>query len=217
MEVEDLAKLITTRRSIRRWQDKEVPESLLTQAIEMATWAPNGGNEQNWHFHVIVNRDTIKAIADAVQANADLIASWEEADSVGYAASGRHKRASFFREAPAAIMVSSSQYQSPVDKILAAREKTDPRAHEMRQWRNIADSRIQSVASAIAYLLLILHTMGLGAVWMTGPIHAKAPIEKILGIPPHMDIIAFLPVGYPAEVPVSKGRRPVTDVCDVVR
>jgi len=73
MKFDDLANLIKTRRSIRSWQDKQVSEDLLIQAIELATWAPNGGNQQNWHFYTIVNRETIKAIAGAVQASADRI------------------------------------------------------------------------------------------------------------------------------------------------
>jgi len=216
MELTDLGNLIRSRRSIRRWQDKEVPEGLLMQAIELATWAPNAGNQQNWHFYVILNQDTIKAIADAVQASADRIASWSEADNFGYAG-GWQRRASFFRNAPAAIAVSAAQYQSLVDQILATREKTDPQAGQMRQWRNISNSRIQSVASAIAYLLLILHQMGLGAVWMTGPIQAKGEIEKILRVPPEMDIIAFIPVGYPGESPSPNERQPVGAVCEVIR
>ncbi len=217
MELADLANLITHRRSIRRWQDKEVSEELLFQAIELATWAPNGGNQQNWHFYIIVNRDIIKAIADVVQASADKIASWPEAGSFGETTAKLLGRASFFRNAPAAIAVAASRYQSPVDQILAVREKADARAGQIREWRNMADTRIQSVASAIAYLLLILHQMGLGAVWMTGPMQAKGEIEKILQMPPEMDIAAFIPVGYPAESPDPRERRPVREVCEVVR
>ena len=80
MELVDLAYLIKSRRSIRRWQDKEVPEEVLKQAIELATWAPNGGNQQNWHFYIIVNRDTIRAIAETVQKSVDLMTSWPEAN-----------------------------------------------------------------------------------------------------------------------------------------
>lgn len=216
MELADLANLVRSRRSIRRWQDKEVSEELLLQAVELATWAPNGGNQQNWRFYIILNRDTIRAIADVVQSSADLIASWPAADKLGDAA-GWRERASFFRNAPAAIAVAAAQYQSIVDQILATREATDPRAAQMRQWRNVSNSRIQSVASAIAYLLLLLHQMHLGAVWMTGPMQAKEEIEKILRVPPKMDVIAFIPVGYPAESPAPRERRPVGEVCEVLR
>jgi nitroreductase len=217
MELADLEKLIKSRRSIRRWQDKKVPEELLLKAIELATWAPNGGNQQNWRFYVIVNRDTIKTIADAVQASADRMASWPEAEKFGMGASGQRRRAGFFDTAPAAIAVGATQYQSPVDQLFAAREKIDSHARQMRQWRNIANSRIQSVASAIAHLLLVLHQMGLGAVWMTGPLQAKGEIEKILKVPSGMDIIAFIPIGYPDEEPISRGRKPVSEVTEVIR
>ncbi len=216
MESTDLAKLIKGRRSIRSWQDKEVPEELLSRAVQLATWAPNAGNKQNWHFYIIINRDTIKAIADAVQASVDKIASWPEAKKFKVVARQR-QRASFFRSAPAAIVVTARQYQSPMDQILAAREETDPWARQVRHWRNMSDSRIQSVASAIAYLLLNLHQMGLGAVWMTGPMQAKGKIEKILKVPADMDVIAFIPIGYPAESPAPKERRPVGEVSEIIR
>ncbi len=216
MELTDLASLIKSRRSIRRWQDKEVSEQLLLQAIELATWAPNGGNQQNWRFYIILDRAIIRAIANAVQDKANQIASWPEAERFGVTA-GMQERASFFRDAPAAIAVAAAQYQSGVDGVLAMREKTDLQAGQIRKWRNIANSRIQSVASAIAYLLLILHQMGLGAVWMTGPTQAKEEIERILRVPEEMDVIAFIPVGYPAENPTPRERKPVRDVCEIVR
>ncbi len=216
MEFTDLAKFIKGRHSIRSWQDKEVPEELLSQAVQLATWAPNAGNKQNWHFYIIINQDTIKTIADAVQASVDKIASWPEAEKFEAVAKQR-QRASFFRSAPAAIVISAGQYQSPMDQILAVREETDPWARQVRQWRNLSDSRIQSTASAIAYLLLILPHLGLGAVWMTGPMQAKGEIEKILKVPADMDVIAFIPIGYPAESPTPKERRPVGEVSEIIR
>ena len=52
---------------------------------------------------------------------------------------------------------------------------------------------------------------------MTGPIQAKKDIEKILKVPPSMDIVAFIPIGYSSESPPPKERRPVKEVCDIVR
>ena len=217
MEFTDIANLIRTRRSIRAWQDKKVPEQLLIQAVELATWAPNGGNRQNWHFYIIMNRDTIKTIADVVQDRADQITSWPEAEKFGGAAASWRQRVSFFRTAPAAIAVGAAPYQSEVDQTLAAREKTDPQARRMRRWRNIADSRIQSVAASIAYLLLVLHQMDLGAVWMTGPILAKEEIEEILQVTSRIDVVALIPVGYPAEDPDPKERHPVGHISEIIR
>jgi len=217
MESDNLTNLIKNRRSIRKWQDKAVPEELLLKALEMATRAPNGGNQQNWYFYIIVNRDVIGAIADTVQDSTARIVSWPEAGNFPEMTADLVERSGFFRHAPAAIVVAAEEYQSVIDKVLTAREGADPTAGQMRQWRNIANARIQSVAAAIAYLLLILHEMGLGAVWMTGPMQVKGEIEKILKVPSGLDVVAFIPVGYPAESPEPKGRRPVSEVCKVVK
>jgi nitroreductase len=217
MELSELENLIKGRRSIRRWEPRAVPVETLLQAIELATWAPNAGNRQNWHFYVIINQSMIATIADAVQRSADQMASWPEAQDFGSTVAEWQSKVAFFRSAPAAIAVAAAQYDSVADQLLAARGPVDSTATQMREWRRVADSRVQSVASAIAYLLLVLHSMGLGAVWMTGPMQAKGEIEQIIRAPAGMDLVAFIPVGYPAECPVSKGRRPVDEVYTVIR
>lgn len=217
MEFTDLEKLIRSRRSIRKWQDKAVSQELLMKAIELATWAPNAGNQQVWRFYVIINKGTIQSMAKAVQGIGDQIASWLEADNEQGLAAKWRESASLFRNAPAIIGVAASQYQSPADKVLATRGKIDAKASQIRDWRHAADSRLQSVAAAISYLLLILHQMGLGAVWMTGPMQAKGELEKILHVPPEMDLVALIPVGYSAESPAPKERKPVAEVCEIIK
>ncbi len=213
----DLAELMKSRRSIRAWQNKPVPEELLMQAIELATYAPNAGNQQNWHFYVILNKSTLNSIANAIQANAELIAGWPEAKRIKDVADRMLERVAVFRGAPAAITVAVKEYQSPIDHVIEMREKYDPQAREMRQWRSVVQSKIQSVSSAIANLLLILHQMGLGAVWMTGPMQIKGDMERILKIPAGEDLVAFIPVGFPAEKPSLRARKPVTEVCTVIK
>lgn len=217
MNNSDFVNLIKGRRSIRVWKDTPVSEETLLEAVELATFAPNAGNQQNWKFYIILNRNTINSIADSVKKSADVMASLPNISKWSEAIAKTQKGAGFFRNAPAAIAVAASQYDTPVDQILAANENMDNRAKEMRVWRTIANSKIQSVSSAIAFLLLILHQKGLGALWMTGPMQAKGEIENILNVPSGMDLIAFIPVGYPAENPEPKGRKPVKDVTVIIK
>jgi len=217
MNLTELTDLIKSRRSIRAWTDQPVAEEKLLQAIELATYAPNAGNQQNWHFYLIMNRDTIGAIADAVQESADCIAAWPEAGKMGEAANRMLKGAARFRGATAGIAVAVKQYQSPIDQVLQLRGKTDPQARRMRRWRSSADSKIQSISSAIAYLLLVLHQMGFGGLWMTGPLQAKGDIEKILKVPADMDVAAYIAVGNAAENPPLRERKPVQEVTTVIR
>jgi nitroreductase len=86
----------------------------------------------------------------------------------------------------------------------------------MLQGLQVVAAAVQSTSAAVAYLMLVLHQMGLGTVWMTGPLHAKADIEKLLKIPAGLDIVTLVPVGYSAENP-TKDRKPVTEVCKVIK
>lgn len=217
MDTSDLANLIKSRRSIRAWQDKPVLEDTILKAIEIATYAPNGGNRQNWRFYVILNRNVIKSIADAVQDIAEQVASWPEVGAWTEEATRMVQRASFFRKAPVLIAVTTGQYRSAMDEIIDARGDSDPKAGEIHRSRATADTKIQSIASVVSYLCLVLHQIGLGAVWMTGPIQAKTEIEKILKVPDGMDFVALIPAGYPAETPPLKERKPIKEVCEVIR
>jgi len=216
MDTHDLAGLIKGRRSIRSWQDKPVPEDALLRAVELATWAPNGGNQQNWLFYIVKDKAVIHKMADAVQARADYVGSLPEASAFGESLARMLKRSDFFRAAPAVVAVASSVYKSPLDQIAAALKNPDAAIREMTAWRSLANTRIQSVAAAIATFLLVIHQMGLGAVWMTGPMQAKGDLEKILGVPKDMDLAAIIPVGYPAENPAPRERKPISDVTRIV-
>jgi len=216
MSAQDLEKLIKGRRSIRRWKKNEVSDELLKKAVELATWAPNGGNYQGWHFIVVKRREIIGKIANVVQSVVDKIASWPEATAWQEDVNRYQKNASFFRNAPVCIGVFSGVYQSPLDKVLVARESLDSEAREILGFRRSAPTAIQSGAAAVTTMLLAFHQMGLGAVWMVSPILAKKEIENILKSPPNMNLICLIAVGYPDESP-HKERKPVDEVLEFVR
>jgi nitroreductase len=216
MELKDLEQLVKTRRSIRKWQDKPVPEDLITKALELATWAPNAGNQQNWFFYVIYKRDTINAIADKTQEIANQVSKWLEEEKSDWTERWKHS-AGLFRSAPVLIAVVTTQYHVGPDKIIAEKAKTDPKADMVYKWRMAANSRIQTVGSAVATMLLAFQQMGLGAVWMTGPMQAKGEIEKVLGLPSDKDVVALIPVGYPAETPEVKPRKPVSEISKILK
>jgi len=215
MDILDLEKLIKGRRSIRQWKKQEVPDELLKKAVGLATWAPNGGNYQGWRFIIVKRKETITKMANAVQSVSDKIASWPEAISWQEDVKRYQKNASFFRNAPVCIGVFSGGYQSPMDKVLIARESFDPEAKEVLGFRRSAPTAVQSTAAAVTTMLLAFHQMGLGAVWLVSPIQAKKEIEAILNVPLNMDLICLIAVGYPDESP-QKERRPVEEVLEFV-
>ncbi|MGE5617967.1 MAG: nitroreductase family protein [Sphingomonadaceae bacterium] len=212
----ELREAIKTRRSIRKYQAKDVPTESILEAISLAAWAPNGGNYQPWKFFVVKNRKLIERMADAVQAKVDRMASWPEAAEFGRTFERYRANASFFRSAPAVIAVAMGGYQSAADKVLRRRGDTDPEAREMIRNREEISSRIQTIAGATGYLLLALHEQGLGACWMAGPMLARREIEQMLEMPADVELFALVPVGYPAESPEPGPRKPLEDVVRVI-
>lgn len=217
IDFEEFRELIKTRRSIRKFQDKPVAEDLLVKAIELAAWAPNGGNFQPWKFLIVTNKNLIQKMGDAVKAKTHLMASWPEAAICGDALERWKRTSDFFREAPACIAVLMGRYSSIADQVLRARGEIDPAAREIRSFRQMGNSSLQSVAAAITYLLLVLHYLGLGATWMAGPQQAKREIEQLLSVTGDWDFVDLIPVGYPAESPKTPGRKPVGEIIEFFR
>ena len=213
----ELGELIKTRRSVRKFQDKPVPEDLLLKALELATWAPNGGNYQPWRFLIVNNKSLINQMADAVRAKTELLASWPEAEQFGEVVGRWRSTSDFFREAPACIVVLMGKYSSIADQILRARGETDPIAREIREYRQMGASCLQTVAAASAYICLFLHYFGLATTWMAGPLQAKKEIEELLKVPPEWDFVDVIPVGYPAETPELRPRKPIQEVIQFFR
>jgi nitroreductase len=216
MDVQAMEKLIKGRRSVRQWKKGEVPDELLRKAVELATWAPNGGNYQGWHFIIVKNKEVIVKMADAVQSVADRIASWSETTQWQEDVKRYQKNASYFRNAPVCVGVFISDYQSVMDKVLIARESSDPEARQVLTFRRSAPTAIQSAAAAVTTMLLAFQQMGLGAVWLVAPLMAKKEIETLLKVPPTLSLICLVAVGYPDESP-QKDRKPVDQVLEFVR
>ena len=59
----DALEAVMTRRSTRRFQNREVPEDLFGKVLEAGRAAPSGGNNQTTHFLVIRNREVLAKLA----------------------------------------------------------------------------------------------------------------------------------------------------------
>ncbi len=55
---------IFERRSIRKYQDKNVEAEKIEKLLEAAVAAPSAGNEQPWHFIVIKDRERLAHLAE---------------------------------------------------------------------------------------------------------------------------------------------------------
>ena len=62
----ELMSIIKGRRSIRRFQDKPVPEKDLQQILEAVQWSPSWANTQCWEIVVVKNREMKERLNEAL-------------------------------------------------------------------------------------------------------------------------------------------------------
>jgi len=216
MDFSSLQELFKARRSVRKWKAKAVPEDLIVKAVEAAGWAPNSGGRQPYHCYVITNPAKIAEIGRAVQEVTDYLASLCKSEADRSSVERWQQNSGFFVLAPVLIAVSASIYQSISDK-LQAENLEDARVCEINRCRQIASSRVQTAGAFVDHLLLGLHTLGLGAVWMAGPTQAKTAVERIIGMGEKEDFVALIPVGYPDEQPAAPERKKMEEMVTFVR
>ena len=58
----EFLKMISSRRTVREFSDKNVPMGIIKNIIKAASSAPSGANKQPWHFVVVQDSDLKKKI-----------------------------------------------------------------------------------------------------------------------------------------------------------
>ncbi len=87
---------ILSRRSIRNYLDKPIPEADLKWIVKCGIYAPTARNKQNWHFTVITDREMIERINNLTLEGMDRLGIPKEPDY------------HVFFHAPAVIIMSSA-------------------------------------------------------------------------------------------------------------
>ena len=98
--------------------------------------------------------------------------------------------------------------EAPVVLVFCA---VPQRSHERYGARGEQLFCVQDATIACAYAQLAATALGLSSVWI-GAVHEPEVVKEALGLEAGMWPIAFLPIGYPAEVPLPKPRRPLDEL-----
>lgn len=61
----DVYDAIRLRRSVRKYEDRAIPDEVLTKVLGAGVLAPTGRNTQEWKYVVVRDPDTISRIAEA--------------------------------------------------------------------------------------------------------------------------------------------------------
>ena len=163
MEVKEA---IQARRSVRAYQDREVPEEKIKKVLEAAQLAPSANNRQPWKFIVVRDPQLREQLARAA-ANQ-----------------------SFVGEAPVIIVAVALQ----PEYIMTCGVPSYP----------------VDLAIAVDHMSLSAVDEGLGTCWI-GAFY-QDEVKKILNIPEKYKVVTLLPLGFPADKPGSKFRKPLEEI-----
>jgi F420 biosynthesis protein FbiB-like protein len=190
--------IVNTRRSIRVFEDRPVPEKILDKLLQTAVLAPSAHNAQHWRFVVMTKGEDKLKFAERMgidYRDALLAGGMSEAD-VEERAEARKQRIG----------------GAPVIVLLCL---------DTADVRNFNDTTrddgdyimgVQSVALAGGHLLLAAHAEGLGAVWICAPLFAPERVREALDLPENWIPQGMISLGYPAEDPKVKEMKPLKEV-----
>lgn len=71
---------------------------------------------------------------------------------------------------------------------------------------------IQGIGACLQNMLLEIHSLGLGAVWLGEIIKSDGEIRALLGLGDGLELMAVIALGYPAEAPKQTSRKSLGDL-----
>ncbi|WP_405672662.1 nicotinate-nucleotide--dimethylbenzimidazole phosphoribosyltransferase [Streptomyces sp. NBC_01530] len=181
-EREAVLKVMRERRDIRNgFRSDPIPHEVLLRVLEAAHTAPSVGHSQPWDFVVIRSADTRRGMHELAMRQRD-----------AYAKSLPKGRAKQFKELKIEAIL-----DTPVNIVVTA----DP----TRGGRHTLGRHTQpqmapySAALAVENLWLAARAEGLGVGWVS--FFDEREMVRALGLPEHLEVIAYLCVGYVDEFP----------------
>jgi len=192
---------IESRRSIRRYKNKQVSDEIIQELINVARLAPSGCNSQPWRFKIVKDPEIkIKLAAAAHNQN-------------------------FVSEAPVVIVCCldvKGYLDGTVSGVqdLEKNEVIDDRIYEIL-IKSAEDSRKHkieeliprinfNVAIAVEHIVLRALDFGLGSCWVRLVDGIK--VKEIFGWGDNISVVALLPIGYPDENPMPRKRLSNQDI-----
>ena len=206
-----LHEVMRTMRAMRRLKPDPVPRELLEQMVEAATWAPSGGNQQQYSWVIVTEREKMAGLAELWKRCHDFyVAVMGDAPSDMLDAKRRERlldalrfQRDHFHETPAVILTCYDT--SGINKHLRSRWKEVLEGR--RSWaRNSGNARENSpragamaeagsVYPSVQNLLLTARALGLAAALTTWHLFFEDDFKRVLGIPKNVHTFALIPSG----------------------
>lgn len=180
----ELNQAMIERRSVRQYLDKPVPAELVDQLMEAARIAPSGSNLQPIRYLVIESAAVKDQLADAIPQP-------------------------FITKAP--LLLACVGDKKLFERLSEAERKTP--YNQMRlSWdeKTLQGYLYLNAGISLEHVVLRAVDLGLGSCWVRQFDGEK--IAQILELDERYDLIALLPVGYPAKQPAMRPRVPLAEM-----
>ncbi|MFD9222819.1 nicotinate-nucleotide--dimethylbenzimidazole phosphoribosyltransferase [Streptomyces sp. NPDC060064] len=181
-EREAVLRVMRERRDIRNgFRSDPIPHEVLLRVLEAAHTAPSVGHSQPWDFVVIRSAETRRTMHELAQRQRE-----------AYAKSLPKGRAKQFKELKIEAIL-----DTPVNIVVTA----DPTRGGRHTLGRHTQPQMAPYSSALAVenLWLAARAEGLGVGWVS--FFDEREMVRALGLPEHLEVVAYLCVGYVDEFP----------------
>ncbi|MFT7648899.1 MAG: nitroreductase [Candidatus Poriferisodalaceae bacterium] len=183
-DLEQTDALLSTTRAVRKRLDfdREVPDDVLLECLQLAVQAPTGSNRQGWRWMVVRDAAKKEALADIYRRAGGAYLAAAAADAADGSQTGRVLDSANFlaeRLGDVPVMV--------IPMIVGRLEDNSA---------NSAAGLMGSIIPAMWSFQLALRSRGLGSCLTTIHLGHEAEAAELLGIPDHLTQVGLLPVGY---------------------
>ncbi|MFH8491434.1 nicotinate-nucleotide--dimethylbenzimidazole phosphoribosyltransferase [Streptomyces longisporoflavus] len=181
-EREAVLRVMRERRDIRNgFRSDAIPHEVLLRVLEAAHTAPSVGHSQPWDFVVIRSAETRRTMHELAMRQKD-----------AYAKSLPKGRAKQFKELKIEAIL-----DTPVNIVVTA----DPTRGGRHTLGRHTQPQMAPYSSALAVenLWLAARAEGLGVGWVS--FFDEREMVRTLGLPEHLEVVAYLCVGYVDEFP----------------
>ena len=198
-DLEQVDALLSTTRAVRKRldMDREVPDEVLLECLQLATQAPTGSNRQGWRWMVIRDAEKKAALADMYnRAGGEYLASQQHNPDLDSQTG---------RVMTSAVYLAENLQHVPVMVIPLIIGRPEEGALNAGLWG--------SIVPAMWSFQLALRSRGLGSCYTTLHLGLEEEAAELLGIPGHMTQAGLLPVAYTKGTdfkPADRG--PVSDI-----
>ncbi|MFF5285586.1 nicotinate-nucleotide--dimethylbenzimidazole phosphoribosyltransferase [Streptomyces sp. NPDC013171] len=181
-EREAVLRVMRERRDIRNgFRSDPIPHEVLLRVLEAAHTAPSVGHSQPWDFVVIRSAETRQTMHELAQRQRE-----------AYAKSLPKARAKQFKELKIEAIL-----DTPVNIVVTA-DPTRGGRHTLGRYTQPQMAPYSS-ALAVENLWLAARAEGLGVGWVS--FFDEREMVRALGLPEHLEVVAYLCVGYVDEFP----------------